>query len=104
MKNTLTVSFIVREDLPSERSNEYRDLIIRGIESLKCDLDTTLDDHDMIDRLLNDHNEGHILVALEQRRAINREIRKATDTDEPDSTLIKKLEDVVDSLSKVIGD
>lgn len=104
MKNTLTVSFIVREDLPFERSNAYRDLIIRGIESLKCELNTTLDDHEMIDRLLNDHNEGHVLVAVEQRRAINQEIRKATEAEEQDHTLIKQLENVVDSLSKVIGD
>jgi hypothetical protein len=102
MKNTLNVSFIVREDLPSERSQQYRSLIIRSLELARCDHNTTCDEHLMIDRILHDHNEGHVLLAVEQRRELNAAIHKAADAENPDHDTIRKLEAIVEKLDAII--
>lgn len=104
MKNTLTVPFIIREDLPSERAFAYRHLIVKAVERLRGEHDTTCAEHLMIDRLLNDHNEDYILMAVEQRRELNAAISKAADSDSPDHEVIRQMESVVDGLAKIIGD
>jgi hypothetical protein len=104
MKNTLSVAFVVREDLPSERSAEYRWLIIQSLLLMRADHGTTCQQHLMIDRILNDHNEGHVLMAVEQRREINAAIHKAADSESPDHQLIGNLEAIVSRLDEIIGD
>jgi hypothetical protein len=104
MKSTLSLQFIVREDLPSERSADYRYLIIQSLLLMRADHGTTCQQHLMIDRILNDHNEGHVLMAVEQRREMNAAIHKAADSESPDHELIRNLEAIVSKLDEIIGD
>jgi len=68
----LVVRFAVREDLPSERSLEYRDLIIRALKEYGCSHDATQDDHEMIDRIMNDYQTGVVAEAVKLRRTVRR--------------------------------
>ena len=100
----LGVYFTVREDLPSERVNEYRDLVLRGLRSLQSDFDTTHEEHEMIDRIFCDHEVGFRYEAVRERRRLRNEIQRFVEErhSAQNHEHIKRLEDEVDALDKFI--
>lgn len=52
---TLTLSFIVCEDLPSERALQYRELVIRALREFNLNSDASAEDQGMIHRMFFDY-------------------------------------------------
>lgn len=71
-RQELVIRFDVRDDLTSERSGQYRELVIRALKEYGCSHDASQDDHEMIDRMLNDHQDGVAAEVVELRRSIRR--------------------------------
>ena len=52
----------------SERVAEYRELILRGLQSLRCDDNVSHEEHVMIERLMYDHPDfSHVRREIELR-------------------------------------
>jgi len=99
-QQTLRLSFIVREDLPSERSEEYRALILRALEKYTLNDKATVEERVMIDRIMCDHETDNTLVSVieARRRLIERQYVDDLTTDE-----IHRNSDAIDALTAIIG-
>lgn len=60
MKNTLTLAWQVREDLPSERAAQYRQLVMAALQEFRSSGDCTAEGHMMIDRMFWDHLDNEL--------------------------------------------
>ena len=75
----LTLSYLVREDLPSETIRKYDYLFIEALKSYAENQACTPEDHKMIDRILNDNDSRPEAIKLHaMRRALWDEIYQAT--------------------------
>lgn len=57
---TLTLTWQVREDLPSERASDYRQLVMDALQEYRSSGDCTADQHMMIDRMFWDHLDNEL--------------------------------------------
>lgn len=96
MKNTLTLSFTIREDLPSERAQEYRQLVIDALFCLRSHgTNLSTDKFEMINRILWDHEEDPDAQAfIDARRAL---IRLLDQGSVPDGQVVD-VEDIINTL------
>lgn len=75
----LTIRFQVRDDLPSERREEYRQLVIRSLNFFLENGQAIADESVMIDRMFNDHDTDPKAIELyEKRRELARVFGKST--------------------------
>ena len=99
-QQTLRLSFIVREDLPSERSEEYRALILRALEKYTLN-DATVEERVMIDRIMCDHETDNTLVSvIEARRRL---IERQYGCDDLTTAEIQRNSDAIEALTAIIG-
>jgi hypothetical protein len=59
-RRELTLTWLVREDLCSERYLDYRQLIMDALHEYQCSSDCTAERHMMIDRMKWDHLDGDL--------------------------------------------
>ncbi len=80
-KKTLTLTWVVDEDLTSERVEQYRNLIMKAVQEHRCNGEVTADDLAMIDRLCWDHLDGLMFDLIKARRSCWKFLNKGSNGD-----------------------
>ena len=96
---TLTLYFYVREDLPSERVMEYRQLVIEAMQAYDMNNNCTNAQHIMIDRIMND---GHSHAEAEKLFDLRRKLWTAINNAESGSLEAELIEAQIDVVNEHI--
>ena len=103
--NQLTLTFMIREDLTSERASQYRSLVLRGLEALRITGEgPTNEEDEMISRMFYDYDQDpHVIALLEAQRSIARELDSHMNAGKPlDSKAVVDLEAADSRIGEVL--
>ncbi len=98
-KKTLTLTWVVDEDLTSERVEQYRNLIMKAVQEHRCNGEVTADDLAMIDRLCWDHLDGLVFDLIKARRSCWKFLNKGSNGD-PHHVI--PVERAIDAIERVL--